>query len=78
MMERHRKEGNKMGLDKNDKRIYETALSTEAKRSGEKWQNVAFCYKGDEISQCWFSCKHRAALHPAGRCIFCPHSYSWL
>lgn len=73
MMERHRKQGNKMGLDKNDKRMYETALSTEAKRSGEKWQNAAFCYKGDEISQCRFSREHRAVLHPAGRCIFCPH-----
>lgn len=57
--EKHRKENwwyKKMGLDKSDKgkRSYETAVSKKRKRTGEKWQNMAFCYKGNEISQSWF------------------------
>ena len=69
-----------MGLDKNDKgkRSYEITVSIDRKRIGEKWQNMAFCYKGDEISQSWFSREHRAALCPAHQCISCLHSYSWL
>lgn len=46
-----------MELDKSDKgkRSYETAVSTGSKKIGEKWQNITFCYKGDEINKSWFS-----------------------
>ena len=46
-----------MESDKNNtgKRSYEAAVSTEGKKIGEKWQNITFCYKGDEINKSWFS-----------------------
>lgn len=62
-----------MELDKSDKgkRSYETAVSTGSKKIGEKWQNITFCYKGDEINKSWFSYQHTAALNRVHGFISC-------
>lgn len=43
-------------LDKNyTETSYETTVSTESKKIGEKWQDLTCCYKGGKINKSWFS-----------------------
>lgn len=62
-----------MELDKSDKgkRSYEIVVFIGSKKIGEKWQNIIFCYKGDEINKSWFLYQYIVVFNCVYGFIFC-------